>query len=256
MTDSVDTRQSLYPLRAVDRVCNILDLLAENTDGVTLSFLAGTLDLPKSSAFRYLAALEVHGYVVRTDDTFGYRLGAPLAGHTLPTGTAVERLLALARPLMMRLLTPQAPVCVLATLDGYTVRYLWVAAASKDPRVPKVGDRKMVYGTATGKAISAQLSDDTVMTLIEAAGMERSTPATLPSLTDLRRELHRVRGEGFAVNDAEGQPDTRAIAVPIGGHTLAIGVAGRTDELVPEILGDTVRKLRRAATVLAREVRN
>lgn len=255
VTDSVDTRQSLYPLRAVDRVCDIIDLLAENTDGVTLSFLAGTLDLPKSSAFRYLAALEVRGYVVRTDDTFGYRLGAPLAGHTLPTGTVIERLITLARPLMMRLLTPQAPVCVLATLDGCSVRYLWVAAATNDPRVPKVGDRKMVHSTAVGKAIAAQLSDDTVVTLLEAAGLERSTPSTLSSVTDLRRELHRVRGEGFAVSDTEGQPDTRAIAVPIGGHTLAIGVAGRNDELIPELVGDTVRKLRRAATVLAREVR-
>ncbi len=255
MTDSGDVRQNLYPLRAVDRVCDIIDLLAENVDGVTLSFLATTLDLPKSSAFRYLAALEVRGYVVRTDDPFGYRLGAPLAGHTLPTGTVAERLVAVARPLMSRLLTQEAPVCLLATLDGDAVRCLWVAAASKDPRIPKVGDRDMLHSTAVGKAIAAQLSDDTVVTLVEAAGMEQATPATLTTMPELRRELHRIRGEGFAMSDHERLPDVRSIAVPIGGHTLALGLSGHVDELTPDQIGGAVRRLRRAASVLAREVR-
>ena len=255
MTDPVDARASLYPLRAVDRVCDIIDLLADNPDGLTLSVLAGTLDLPKSSAFRYLAALEVRGYVVRIDDAFGYRLGAPLAGHTLPTGTVAERLVTVARPLMTRLLTAEAPVCILGTLDGDAVRCLAVVAATKDPRVPRVGDREMLHSTALGKAVAAQLSDDTVLTLVEAAGMDRPTASTLSSTTELRRELHRVRGEGFAVSDNERHPDIRGVAVPIGGHTLAIGVAGRHDELIPERIGGTVRKLRRAASVLAREVR-
>ncbi len=269
VTDSADVRQSLYPLRAVDRVCDIIDLLADNPDGVTLSYLAGTLDLPKSSAFRYLAALEVRGYVVRTDDALGYRLGAPMAGHTLPTGTVAERLVTVARPLMSRLLTQVAPVCVLGTLDGDAVRCLWVAAASRDPRIPKVGQRDMLHSTALGKAIAAQLSDDTVITMVEAAGVEASPPSMTPSTTpphrqhpstltstaELRRELHRVRGDGFAMTDNERLPDVRSIAVPIGGHTLSIGVSGRTDELTPDRIGGTVRQLRRAASVLAREVR-
>jgi IclR family acetate operon transcriptional repressor len=248
-------RQNLYPLRAVDRVCDILDLLAENAEGVTLSFLAATLDLPKSSAFRYLAALEVRGYVVRTDDPFGYRLGAPLAGHTLATGTVAERLVAVAKPLMNRMLTPEAPICVLGTLDGAHVRYLSVAAATKDPRIPKVGDGDPLHNTALGKAIAAQLSDDTVVTLVEAAGMEQTTPSTLTSTTELRRELHLIRGEGFAMSDGERLPDVRSVAVPIGGHTLAIGVSGRSADLTADRIGGTVRRLRRAASVLAREVR-
>ncbi len=255
MTDSGDVRQSLYPLRAVDRVCDIIDLLADNLDGVTLSFLAVTLDLPKSSAFRYLAALEVRGYVVRTDDPFGYRLGAPLAGHTLATGTVAERLVAIAKPLMNRMLTQEAPVCLLGTLDGEAVRCLWVAAATKDPRIPNVGDRDPLHNTALGKAIAAQLSDDTVVTLVEASGMQQATASTLTSTTELRRELHRIRGEGFAVSEGERLPDVRSVAVPIGGHTLAIGVAGRAGDLTPERIGGTVRRLRRAASVLAREVR-
>ncbi len=80
VTKAVDTRHSMYPLRAVDRVCDIIDLLAKHPTGMTLSTLASAVMLPKSSAFRYLAALETHGYVIRSDDGIGYRLGTPLAG--------------------------------------------------------------------------------------------------------------------------------------------------------------------------------
>ena len=121
--------------------------------------------------------------------------------------------------------------------------------------MPAIGDREMLHRTAMGKAVAAQLSDDTVLTLVEAAGMAQATASTLTSSTELRRELHRVRGEGFAVSDSERHADVRAVAVPIGGHTLAIGVAGFGGRLTPDRIGGTVRQLRRAASVLAREVR-
>ena len=144
VVDSTEARQSLYPLRAVDRVCDIIDFLADNPAGVTLSFLAATLALPKSSAFRYLAALEVRGYVLRAPDSVGYVLGSPLAGHALPSGSLTERLVGVARPLMARLITPEAPICVLFTLDGASVRCLWVSSSVNDDRVTRVGEHEML----------------------------------------------------------------------------------------------------------------
>jgi IclR family acetate operon transcriptional repressor len=254
--DSTEARQSLYPLRAVDRVCDIIDLLADNPAGVTLSFLAGTLALPKSSAFRYLAALEVRGYVLRAPDSVGYVLGSPLAGHALPSGSLTERLVGVARPLMARLITPHAPICVLFTLDGASVRCLWVASSLNDDRITRVGEHEMLHNTAVGKAIAAQLSDETVLSLLAAAGMDQPTTSTIGSPTALLRELHLIRGEGFAVSDSERHPDVRGVAVPIGGHTVSIGLAGAGDELTPDRIGAAVRRLRRAASALSREVRS
>jgi IclR family acetate operon transcriptional repressor len=256
VTKAVETRQSMYPLRAVDRVCEIIDLLAQHPSGITLSAVAAAVRLPKSSAFRYLAALEVRGYVIRSDDGIGYRLGSPVAGtHPMVSGR-FDRLVKLAKPLMDRLTSSDVPVSMLATLDGNGIRYLWVSAPiTADPRLPKVGDHAMLHSSALGKAISAQLSDDTVLSMINAAGMPKSTPTTLGSPTGLLRELHRVRGEGFAMSDSESFSDTRGVAVPIGGETLALGLAGRGDQLPPDRAAGAVRQLRRAAVVLARELR-
>ncbi|MEP6561435.1 MAG: IclR family transcriptional regulator [Nakamurella sp.] len=256
MSNAVDIRQSMYPLRAVDRVCDIIDLLAEHPAGITLSNLAAALVLPKSSAFRYLAALEVRHYVVRTDDGIGYRLGS----QALETGHQgdgrLDRMIAVANPLMGRLTSIDTPICMLATLDGSGIRYLAVSALDYgDRRVPRVDDRSMLHMTAAGKAIAAQLTDEAVLRLVNAAGMPQATSATLGSPTGLLRELHRIRGEGFALSDNEWHGEIRGIAVPIGGQTLALSLAGRTDHLSGDRVAAAVRQLRRATVVLARELR-
>ena len=63
-----------------------------------------------------------------------------------PESSRLERMVAIANPLMSRLTTVDAPVCVLATLDGYGIRYLAVSALDPgDVRVPRVDDRSMLH---------------------------------------------------------------------------------------------------------------
>jgi len=152
------------------------------------------VNLPKSSAFRYLAALESRGYVNRADDGVGYQLSFPAPGAQSGGTARLERLIAVAKPLMERLTSADVPVSLLATLDGNGIRYLWVSTpAWADPRVPRFGDRELLHTTSVGKAIAAQLSDDAVLAMINATGMPRSTPTTLGSPTGLLRELNRIR---------------------------------------------------------------
>ena len=84
----------------------------------------------------------------------------------------------------------------------------------------------MLHATAVGKAVASQLADETVLAMVNAAGMPQPTPSTLGSPTGLLRELHRIRGEGFAMSENERHSDVRGVAVPIGGETIALGVAG------------------------------
>src|SRR3989337_2596131 len=48
---------TLYSIRAVQRVCDVLDLIQENPDGFSLTQVAERAAFPKSSAFRYLPSL-------------------------------------------------------------------------------------------------------------------------------------------------------------------------------------------------------
>ena len=256
MLGLLDTRHTAYPLRAVDRVCDVLDILAGHPEGMTLSAIAAATELPKSSAFRYLAALEIRGYVLRTEDGFGYRVASETQRRRGLGSEPVTRLLGVARPLLTRLAGDESGAWMLATLDGSGIRFLWVAAPrSSDERVPPVGGHAQLHDNAIGKAVAGQLSDDAVLQLLAVTGMPAGTSKTLTSPTAFLRELHRVRGEGFAVSDQERYEDTRAVAVPIGGETMALGVADRSDALPPDRVVSILRQLRRASVVLARELR-
>jgi IclR family transcriptional regulator, acetate operon repressor len=256
MPGLLDARHSAYQLRAVDRVCDVLDVLAGNPPGMTLSAISATAELPKSSTFRYLAALEIRGYVQRTDDGFGYRLAPAAQGRQGLRSKRLESLLAVAKPLMTRLAGGDSGVWMLATFEGSGIRFLWVTAPrTADERVPPVGGRAQLHDNALGKAVAAQLSDDAVLGQLSTAGMPAGTSKTLTSPTSFLRELHRVRVEGFAGSDQERYTDTRAVAVPIGGETMALGMADRSDALPPDRVVSVVRQLRRASVVLARDLR-
>src|SRR5690554_3683148 len=104
-----------YPLRAVDRVCDILDILANTTDGVSLTEVAEGADLPKSSTFRYLTALEARRYVMRDPASGTFRLGLAFR----PQNTrAVERLTGLAQPALDKLRDHLGETTNLGVLDG------------------------------------------------------------------------------------------------------------------------------------------
>lgn len=251
--DDVDHRST--PLRAVSRVCDLIDALAQHPDGVTLSVLASEVRLPKSSTFRYLAALEIREYVERTPDGVGYRLGPKNFGR--PSGVLrMDRLLMTARPLMERLLDTRMSACLLGGLDGSGVRFHWVSATyPPDPRIPSPGDREALHTTAIGKAVSAQLADETVTALLVSGGMRPATPASVPTAPLFLRELHHIRGEGYAVTTNERYPDIRGIAVPIGAEPLAISLVGLTAQIPDQAVLPAVRRLRRASAVLARGLR-
>lgn len=251
--DESDSRSS--PLRAVSRVCDIIDALTRHPDGATLSALSVEVDLPKSSTFRYLAALEMRDYVERTLDGVGYRLGPRNFGR--PVGAVrPDRLLLTAKPLMERLVDGPVEACLLTGLDGSHVRYQWVASKfPADPRVPRTGDRDALHTTATGKAVAAQLADESVAALLAASGMRPATGRSVQTVPQFLRELHHIRGEGYALTTNERYPDIRGVAVPVGGEPLALGLAGLTAALTDDLVPPTVRRLRRAAAALARGLR-
>lgn len=60
---------------AIFRVVDILDLLREHPRGLGLSVIAKLLNLPKSTTFRLLNALETRGLVRQDNTTEVYKLG-------------------------------------------------------------------------------------------------------------------------------------------------------------------------------------
>lgn len=151
MVTSGTPRGAAYPIRAVDRVCDILDVLAEATRGASLSTIAEQTHLPKSSAFRYLMALESRHYVERASDDATYRLGLAFRQQD---SRGVDRLAELAGPQLERLRDQFEETLNLGILDGAHVVHVVVAESPHMMRLAaRVGERGFIHCTALGKVM-------------------------------------------------------------------------------------------------------
>src|SRR6266536_12447 len=127
-----DVGRTNYSIRAVHRVCEILDLLQQAPRGAALLDVARATRLPKSSAFRYLATLERRRYVERDPVTGSYRAGSaflPLRAHE------PELLARRARPHMERLRDRLGETINLGMLEGNRVIYLEIVESHRAMRL-------------------------------------------------------------------------------------------------------------------------
>lgn len=255
MTLTESTEAPTYPLRAVDRVCDILDILANSPEGVSLTAVAEGAELPKSSAFRYLTALEARRYVERDPSSGSYRLGLAFR----PQNThAIERLTNLARPALEKLRDQLQETTNLGALDGAFIVHTVVAESPQMMRLAaRVGERGYVHATALGKAICATLPESRVRSVLAAAGMPRFTESTITSVESFLAELERVRATGYGLDDAENQAAGRCVAVVVEGvgFPAGISVSAPANRFPAERTEEIVGQLRRVARTLARQMR-
>ena len=246
--------ESAYSIRAVQRVCDLLDLLQQEPDGTSLIRAAEVTRLPKSSAFRYLATLEERRYVERDDETGAYRLGLAL----LPMQTRqLDVLTRRARPYLERLQLEFGETANLGLLDGTDIVYLAIVESPHAMRLAaRPGDRDRLHSTALGKAIAATLPPDRVRGLLKIAGMPRRTENTITTQREFFAALEDVRKAGYALDDEENEPGARCIAttLPGGSLPLALSVSGPSARLKPRLVPAVASRLVDAAAELAEEL--
>jgi DNA-binding IclR family transcriptional regulator len=241
---------------AIGRAAAILDLLADQ-DGaaVTISDLARTLHLPKSSTANLCAALAETGFIARREAGFvlGRKL-AELGGRYLSTVDEISEFYDLCRqsPILSRE-TVRASV-----LDGLDVLYL----ARHDGKPPlrltaNIGDRFPATCTATGKAMLATLPPDVLRDRLRGVtSLPALTAKSLTSVAALLADLETVRARGWAIDDEETTIGITCFAVPVGPPgapaRFAISVTLLTSRLEHELSrDDLLEELRTVATGMA-----
>ncbi len=242
-----------YPIRAVERVCDILDVLQRSREGASLSDVAEVTALPKSSAYRYLSALEARRYVERDPANSLYRLGLAFRPqHTRQVDVLVNQ----ARPHLEKLRDRLGETTNLGVLDGAHIVHALVVESNEMMRLAaRVGERGSIHATALGKAIAAELPDDRVRAILSAEQMLQYTDSTITSVEGYLAELKRVRREGYGVDDCENQPDGRCVAVVLESipFLCGISVSAPARRLTSDKVETVARALRRTAMQLVRD---
>lgn len=215
MTDS--SRRPQVP--AADQTLRILTFLAHQRGPVAARTIADQLELPRSTVYHLLGALEAHGFVVHLADEQRWGLGT--AAFELSGGYARQQPLArLGRPLVAGLADRIRESAHLGVMSGSDVVYIVEERAARRPAlVTDVGVRLPAHLTATGRAMLAALPREQVRALYpDASAFADRTGRGPRTPSELREVLRAVRAAGWASEDGEITPGMRSVGVVVRDH--------------------------------------
>lgn len=242
------------PVGVVTKVLRILETLQGSATGLQLKDIAQMTRINKSTAYRFLAHLENEGYLFR-DDTGAYIVGPKLA--RLGSGMAYHGTLrSVSRPVMQRLWTATTETVNLGVISGMDVLYLEVLESSHSFRLAsQVGSRRPLHSTALGKAMLSFLNERERESAMSSLHLEKLGPHTITSIPRLKRELEKVRTQGFAVDDEEAGAGSRCVAAPIFDQSrnvaAAISVSGPTTRIDRKKILEVAKAVRDGARTIS-----
>lgn len=230
MAPVTDTSQRLYRVQVIDRIFQILDLLALAKGELGSTDLARQLGLHKSTVHRLMAALERHRFVEKNRETAKYKLGWRL----FELGTAAASRLGLhglARPFLAALVKKTCETAHLGIMSHGEVISIVSVEADRSLRLPAtVGRRSPLYCTSQGKAILAFSDPAAADEIIRTLDLKAFTRYTITKAARLQDELVRIRKAGYAVDNEELEEGLRCIGAPVFDHAgevvAAVSIAG------------------------------
>lgn len=237
-------------VQSVERVFELLELITDAGGEVTLSELSASTDLPLPTIHRLLRTLVMKGYARQLPNR-RYALGPRLI--RLGEG-ANKQLGALARPQLKMLVDRLGETSNMAVLDSDMVVYIAQVPSSHSMRMfTEVGRRAHTHDTGVGKAILAQLDNETVRNIVTRAGMPTPTEKSIGSVEQLLEELANIRERGYSIDEQEQELGVRcfAMAVPNAPTPTAISVSGPISRVDESFADKAVPLLRSAAQAIS-----
>jgi DNA-binding IclR family transcriptional regulator len=230
----------------VTRALRLLRAVAASAEPATLSSLAQTLGLSRTTAHRLLAALESEGFVTHALGDQTYRPGPELAAFALHA-SPIHQLRTLARPLLEDLAETSGETATFELLAGNEVLIVdEVPSRRLVAARTEIGTRWPLHVTSTGKALLAAMPEEEQESYISRP-LAALTPHSLSDPAALRREIATVRRRGYATAREEIEPGYAAVgaafadaagrplgALSIGGPSSRLS-AVELDRLGPEV---------------------
>jgi len=237
-----------YTVKSLVKALNILEVLADEDVPYTLTQLSRRLHLHVSTVHRLLVNLVRHGFVEEDMVSGGYQLSYRVLRMGLRVLDRVDFRRA-ASPLLRDLnLRTQETVhlAILQETQAISIeKFDSPQAVGLDTRLGRV---MPLHCTGVGKTLLAYQGEDLLNQIVQSPGLTPMTAHTITGLAQLRRELERIREQGYALDQEEAVDGLRCVAGPVFTHTgqivAAFSVTGLATRLTPARLPEIAQLVR------------
>lgn len=244
-----------YEAPALERGLRMLSEFSRQSRSLSVSELGRRLRLSRATVQKLLDSLESLGFVERSEDGGGYRLGVAVLRlgfeylATLPINEA-------GLPLLERLSKRTGNACNLVVRDGRFIVYV----AKVTPQSPfasavRVGTRLPAHGTVFGRVLLASLSLPELRKLYPEERLESFSIHTPRTVVDLFNLVQADRQRGFVLAEGFFEAGVSTIAAPVrdvtGAVVAALGMTIGASHVDRNSAQDLVREVSVAAQELS-----
>ena len=218
-------------IKSIDKALDLLEFLSLNEEETGITEISKKLHMGLSTVHRIITTLKSRGYVIQNQQTTKYRLGIKL----FELGCAVQntkRLVEITKHYLRQLSQNTNETANLAILEGKEVIYLDTIESPEILRTEiMAGTRTPAHCTALGKVLLAFISSWEFENLYKRdEPLSSLTSKSISSLEELKKNLKKVKEQGYAVDREEYKIGINCIGVPIFGRNgeaiAAISITG------------------------------
>ena len=249
--------QDRYINTSLAKALEVLDLFDDERPRLSLSEIAKFLGVRPGSIYPTLYTLMKYGYITRDPETKQFHLGLKLLTHANKILSSLD-LREKTKPFLRRLAKDLSANAHLAVLYGDEVLYLDREEAAPSIVLPSVvGRRVPAYCTALGKVLLAYQPKIAELVLAKK-DYPALTQHTITNAEDLKKELERVRKQGYAIDNEEFYEGNICVAAPIrnyrGTIVAAISISLSKGRVSQESIAKFVQKMTATAKDISRGI--
>ena len=188
-------------VQSLDRGLSVIRAFDASRPELALSDVARETGLTRATARRFLLTLVSLGYVRQDGNRFSLRPRVLELGYSYLSALSLPEL---AQPHMETLVAQVNESSSIAVLDDTEIVYVVRVPTSRIMSITiAVGTRLPAYPTSMGRVLLAALDPEALDERLARMDIRSLTPTTVADVERLRRQLDRVRAQGWAAVDQE-----------------------------------------------------
>ena len=209
----MNTKSERYIIPNIARALKILESLAREENGYSISELAQKFEIPVNSTFRIIKSLEAFGYVEEDSRRYFTTSRMLYLGYA---GMNKKGLVQNSLDMMHLLRDDINETVMLGTLVSNQVVIIEQLPSFEYVKfTTDIGHRVPVYASAPGKAILANLPQAEQDAVLNHINFKRFNDNTIPGRRVMQEEIDRICSQGYSIDNGEEITGIICVAAPV-----------------------------------------
>ncbi|QLE78459.1 helix-turn-helix domain-containing protein [Francisella sp. Scap27] len=200
-------------IQVISRAIKILESISKNSTGMSLGEIAQSVNLPRSTVQRIVAALESEGYT-RSEGAGKILLGTRLFNLV---SSSYADIVSLTQNYLRKLSEFTQETVIMTRSNKLDLIVIHRVIANRELQViPSIGTLKQpIYNTATGRALLSLYDDDTIEEILSNYSMKE----------DVIKKLKNIRTSDIEIDEGMTYGGIASVAIAINSFLGSFGIA-------------------------------